>query len=114
MNTFQKVKVATLSQIAREGWGTLGFAGSQEFVRRFCTISAMLFSWKRRMAAIPAAPAARQEPAFARVMPPRARTGMLAAQAWRSAARPVGWVAGISFFSKTGAKTAKVAAWAAA
>ena len=45
--------------------------------RRRCTTSAMLFSWKRRIAAMPAAPAARQDSAFARVIPPRARTGIL-------------------------------------
>ena len=71
------------------------------------TTSAMLFSWKRRMAAMPAAPAARQAWAFDSVIPPRARTGILFLQAWRSASRPAGVA---SFFSKTGAKTAKVCA----
>lgn len=74
----------------------------------------MSFCWKRRMAAMPAAPACVQERAFCRVIPPRARTGIGARQASRRALRPVGSTAGASFFSKTGAKIARVAWFAAA
>src|SRR5277367_6292746 len=63
------------------------------------------------MAAMPAAPASRQEWALERVTPPSANTGILAAQAWWSAVRPAG---DAPFFSKTGAKTANVAPFSAA
>ena len=79
--------------------------------RRRWTTSATLFSWNKRMAAIPAAPASRQDFAFSSVMPPKATTGMCAPHASRTRLRPAG---GASFFSKTGAKTAKVAWFAAA
>ena len=40
---------------------------------------AMSFSWNSRMAAMPAAPACRQDWAFCRVTPPSARTGIACA-----------------------------------
>jgi len=58
---------------------------------------------------MPAAPASRQARAFLSVMPPKARTGILCRQASRSPSRPAGLAPGTSFFSKTGAKTAKSA-----
>jgi len=50
--------------------------------------SSILFSWNRRMAAMPAAPAFRHDAAFSRVTPPRARTGIFARQASCKAASP--------------------------
>jgi hypothetical protein len=49
--------------------------------RKRRTIVAIWFSWKRRMAAMPAAPASRQDRAFCKVIPPSASTGILARQA---------------------------------
>ena len=54
------------------------------------TTSSILFSWNKRMAATPAAPASRHDAAFSIVTPPRARTGIFARQASRKAARPAG------------------------
>ena len=51
---------------------------------------------ERRMAAMPEAPASRQEWAFDRVIPPRARTGMFALQACLGQASPAG-LARLSF-----------------
>ena len=58
-----------------------GSPRSQARRRSRFTTSAMLLSWKRRMAAMPAAPASRQERAFVNVIPPRAKTGMLTSHA---------------------------------
>ena len=63
---------------------------------------------------MPAAPAAMHERAFSRVTPPRARTGILARQDWRRFSSPASWDAGRSFFSKIGAKRARVAWFRAA
>ena len=60
---------------------------------------------------MPAAPAARQDWALAKVIQPKARTGIFATHASRRSFKPAG---DASFFSKMGAKTAKVAALAAA
>src|SRR5581483_747237 len=63
---------------------------------------------------MPEAPLARHALAFARVTPPSASTGIFALHASPSAARPWGVAPGTSFFSKTGAKTAKLTPLASA
>src|SRR5437588_5420705 len=105
---YQRRKVSTI-EVKDGGGSRLVFQW-----RNFWVTWAMSFSWKRRMAAMPAAPALRQDCAFSRVIPPRARTGIVARQASANAARPAGRVPGTSLFSKTGAKTARSALFLAA
>ena len=78
------------------------------------TTSRMSWSWKRRIAAMPAAPASRHMARFARVTPPRAKTGILCRQACRRVSRPEVDLRGESRFSNTGATVAKSAPASAA
>jgi len=57
-----------------------------EWTYRWIVLIGSTASWKRRIAAIPAAPASHQEPAFSGVMPPMASTGMdtVRQTSWRS------------------------------
>ena len=87
------------------GWGTLSVSGAGNCF----TTSAMSLSWKRRMAAMPAAPASRQERSVRQGDPAQGQDWDFAWQASLRRSRPAGCA---SFFSKTGAKTAKVASLA--